>query len=97
MTEPFPAPEVPPQAVPHRWYHVAIALFFIVFTLELGVFLTLFPWTDFWDRSFFSSFNPEWRLYWSNAYLRGAVTGLGIVNVYISITEIFRLRRFARR
>jgi hypothetical protein len=39
---------------------------------------------------------PEWRLYWDNAYLRGAVSGLGIVNVYISLVEIFRLRRFAR-
>jgi len=29
--------------------------------------------------------------------VRGAVSGLGIVNVYISLVEIFRLRRFARR
>jgi hypothetical protein len=36
-------------------------------------------------------------MYWDNAYLRGAVSGLGIVNVYISLVEIFRLRRFARR
>jgi hypothetical protein len=35
--------------------------------------------------------------YWDNLYVRGAVSGLGAVNLYISLVEIFRLRRFARR
>jgi len=85
------------QTPTHRWYHVAFALLFIVFCLELGMFLAIFPWSDYWDLSFFSGIAPEWRTYWDNAYLRGAVSGLGIVNVYISLVEIFRLRRFARR
>jgi quinol-cytochrome oxidoreductase complex cytochrome b subunit len=95
VTEPIavPAPEVPR----YRWYHIAAALIFIVFCMELGIFLAVFPWSEFWERSFFSSLAPEWRLYWENAYLRGAVSGLGILNVYIALVEIFRLRRFARR
>jgi hypothetical protein len=93
MTEPMPLPEAPPR---YRWYHKVSALIFIVFCLELGMFLVIFPWSDFWDRSLFSTLAPEWRLYWDNAYLRGAVSGLGILNVYISLVEIFRLRRFAR-
>ena len=96
MTEPIPAPEALPEAPRYRWYHVAMALIFIVFCLELGMFLVIFPWSDFWARSFFSGFAPEWRLYWDSAYLRGAVSGLGVVNVYIALVEIFRLRRFAR-
>lgn len=93
MTEPIPAPE----AQHYRWYHVALALIFIVFCLELGLFLVVFPWSDFWERSFFSQLAPELRIYWDNAFLRGAISGLGLVNVYISLLEIFRLRRFARR
>ena len=76
---------------------MATALVFIVFCMELGMFLAIFPWSDFWDRGFFASLAPEWRVYWFNAYVRGAVSGLGIVNVYIALLEIFRLRRFARR
>ena len=94
MTEPIPAPA--PEAPRHRWYHIAASLIFIVFCMELGMFLVIFPWSDFWDRSFFFSLAPQWSLYWDNAYLRGAVSGLGLVNVYISLVEIFRLRRFAR-
>lgn len=94
MTEPVPIP--PREAPRYRWYHVVAALIFIVFCMELGMFLVIFPWSDFWDRSFFSSLAPQWRLYWNNTYLRGAVSGLGIVNVYIALVEILRLRRFAR-
>ena len=97
MTEPVPAPEAVPEEPRHRWYHVVFSLIFIVFCLELGIFLVVFPWSDYWDRSFFLGVVPEWRLYWDNAYLRGAVSGLGLVNIYISMVEIIRLRRFARR
>jgi hypothetical protein len=28
-------------------------------------------------------------------YVRGAISGLGVVNLYISLGEVFRLRRFS--
>lgn len=88
-----------PVAVPrpaYRWYHKASALLFIVFCLEIGLFLLIFPWTDAWDGNFFSVLVPEWHGFWENAYVRGAISGVGVLNLYISFLEIFRLRRFAR-
>ena len=86
------------MTAPHyRWYHVVGSLIFIVFCMELGIFLAVFPWSDFWDRSFFLTLAPQWRQYWDNAFLRGGISGLGVVNVYIALAEIVRLRRFARR
>jgi hypothetical protein len=40
---------------------------------------------------------PQMKSFWDNLYVRGAVSGLGVVNLYISLVEIYRLRRFARR
>jgi hypothetical protein len=57
----------------------------------------IFPWTEYWDGNYFSSLMPQMKSYWYNLYVRGAVSGLGMVNLYISFVEIFRLRRFARR
>ena len=98
------SPFIPPaEAVPapprSHWFHKVLAVIFIVFCMEVGIFLLIFPWSDLWDRNFFSSLSlsPMWRHYWDNAYWRGLISGLGVVNVYISLTEIFRLRRFARR
>jgi hypothetical protein len=80
-----------PRAYP--WYQKLSAILLIIFCLELGCFLLVFPWLgDAWDNNFFSSLLH--RRYWGNAYFRGAVSGLGVVNLYISFIEILRLRRF---
>ena len=88
----------PPSPVPrYRWYHKLSAMIFILFCMEVGAFLLLFPWTEWWEHNLFSSIVPEWHRFWENAYVRGSVSGLGVVNFYISFLEIIRLRRFVRR
>ena len=92
LAGPMPAP-----APVYRWYHKTSAVVFIAFCLEIGLFLLIFPWTEYWAGNYFAAFVPEWHRYWDNMYVRGAISGLGVVNLYISFVEIFRLRRFARR
>ena len=84
-----------PPAPEYRWYHKAGAVLFVVVCLEIGFFLLIFPWTDHWDK--FASFAAGLRPYCDNLYVRGAISGIGIVNLYISLGEMIRLRRFARR
>jgi hypothetical protein len=81
-------------------------LLFAIFCMELGFFLLIFPWTDAWFGNRFSTFAAEsywsvtvaawWRQLWPNAFFRGAVSGLGVVNLYIALAEVFALRRFGR-
>jgi hypothetical protein len=89
--------EVPPAPPLPRWYHKVSAILFITFCLEIGLFLLVFPWTEYWDSNYFSRLLPVWEPLWDNMYLRGAISGLGVVNLYISFIEVFRLRRFAQR
>ncbi len=87
----------PPRPAPaYRWYHKTAALLFIVFCLEIGVVLLVFPWSEYWDNNFFSNLIPMFRNRWDNSYVRGAVSGLGIVNIVIAFSELFRLRRFSK-
>ena len=99
---PLPNPgvmETPPplghREVPgYRWYHKLGAVAASVFCFELGIFLLIFPWVDEWDLN--AIFLPVVaRALWTSAYFRGAVSGLGLLNIYISVTEIVRLRRFS--
>lgn len=78
----------------YRWYHKASALLFAVFCFELGVFLLVFPWLDGWSSNFFRTLHPWLQTVWVLPEFRGAVSGLGIINLYISLVEIVRLRRF---
>jgi hypothetical protein len=85
------------QMPAYRWYHKLSAVLLVVFCFEIGLFLIIFPWTPFWGTNYFGSLIPQWHDLWDNLYLRGAVSGLGAVNIYIALLELYRLRRFARR
>ncbi len=91
----------PPVAVHYHWYHKVSAILFIVFCLEVGLFLLIFPWTEKWDDNLFATFLsriiPGWSQYWQSPYVRGTMSGFGVVNLYISCSEMFRLRRFSQR
>ena len=93
-----PGVEEPPavERIEYRWHHKMAAVLLITFCLEIGLFLLIFPWTEYWDTNYFVSMTQQWRQYLDNMYVRGAVSGLGVVNLYISLVEVFRLRRFAK-
>jgi hypothetical protein len=90
-----PGPVVVPYPA-YRWYHKAGAVLMTIFCMAIGLFLIVYPWTESWDHNYFAAVVPEWHGYWENLYVRGAVSGLGAVNFYISLTEALRLRRFSR-
>ncbi len=81
-------------AAQHRWYHKAASVLFAIFCFEIGLFLLYLPWSRYWDDHFLATY-PAWHAWWASPFLRGAVSGLGIVNLYISFGEVFRLRRFS--
>lgn len=91
------APQVIYARPPYRWYHKLSAILLVAFCFEIGLFLMVFPWTSFWDSNYFGGLIPQLLPYWDNFYIRGAVSGLGAVNLYIGILELYRLRRFAGR
>jgi hypothetical protein len=59
--------------------------------LELGLMLILLPWSDIWDINYFLYQYPALGLIVKNPYLRGAVSGLGLMNVLFAL-EAFRRR-----
>lgn len=88
------ATEPPPAAQPraYGWQRKFTSILLIIFTFEIGCFLVAFPWVGVgWENNFFSSLLH--RSYWDNGYFRGAVSGLGVLNLYISLAEALRLHR----
>lgn len=90
-------PQAPVQeaepAVRHSWVHKLGILLFIIVCFEVGAFLVVFPWTQQWETNALANLAPWLRDLWTNSYFRGALTGLGLLNIYISLAEVFRLRK----
>jgi hypothetical protein len=66
-------------------------ILFILFCLEVGIVLIILPWTPFWDFNYFFSLTPEWEGLWLSTYLRGGVSGVGLVNLWIGLGEAWHL------
>ena len=91
------APGAPAPRRVYHWYHKFFAVMLAMVCLIVGVVLVLFPWTASWEHNYFGGVAPFLRSWWNNFYVRGAVSGLGLVNLYISLVEVLRLKRFAQR
>jgi hypothetical protein len=69
---------------------------FVAFFLEVGLLLVVMPWWPaLWDNNFFAEASPALQRILTNNYVRGAVTGLGLVNLvggFADLALIFSAR-----
>jgi len=86
-------PRQTPQPVRHSWVYKLGIFLFIIVCFEVGAFLIVFPWTPQWDSNSLAQYFPWLRSLWTSSYFRGALSGLGLLNIYISLGEVSRLRR----
>jgi hypothetical protein len=63
-------------------------LLLVVFFLEIGLVLIVVPWSAFWDRNYFAQLAPSLGALITNNFVRGAVSGLGLINVSAGVAEI---------
>jgi hypothetical protein len=50
--------------------------------------LILIPWSAFWDRNYFVEAMPALGILLTNNFVRGAVSGLGVVNLFAALGEL---------
>jgi hypothetical protein len=70
-------------------------LVYVAFFLEVGLLLIVLPWSAFWDNNYFVLQWPSIRPYLTNHFVRGAVTGLGGVNLvggFADLSLVFAAR-----
>lgn len=61
---------------------------YVAFFLEVGLLLTILPWSAFWDRNYFAGTWPVVRLVVTNNFVRGAISGLGLVNLIAGFADL---------
>lgn len=64
----------------------------VVFYIELGMLLAILPWTRVWtDNSLILSY-PNLRSLLQQNFVRGIVSGIGLVDIWIGIWEAVHYR-----
>ena len=63
----------------------------VAFFFEFGIALLVVPWSSFWDRNYFAESVPLIHTIIRNNFVRGAVSGLGLVNLASGLVELISL------
>jgi hypothetical protein len=62
-------------------------LLFLSYFIEVGLVLIVVPWSPFWDRNYFLDLWPALAGVTRSNLVRGAVSGLGIINLWAAVSE----------
>jgi hypothetical protein len=75
---------------------------FILICIEIGVLLAIIPWIDYWNSNHLLILLAE-RLHWPqlisiarSGFVRGAVTGLGLLNLILAAREVLNFKKTVR-
>lgn len=75
---------------------MSLPLFFALYCLEAGVFFVIVPWTRVWTVNPILHHNLVLAMWVDNPFIRGFISGFGVVHILIGIKDIIRISR-ARR
>jgi polyferredoxin len=70
-----------------RGWALARRLVVIVLFVELGLLLLVLPWSAFWHRNYFVAI-PALEPILTSPFLRGAISGLGLLNLAAAVAEM---------
>ncbi len=60
----------------------------VAFFLEAGLLLILLPWSTYWERNYFAVTMPWIMPALANPFVRGAVSGVGLLNLLAGFSEL---------
>jgi hypothetical protein len=75
---------------------VSVPLFFAIYCLEAGLFFTIVPWTVIWTLNPLLHSSLTVGAWADNPFVRGFVSGVGLLHLIVGMRELMRLSR-ARR
>jgi hypothetical protein len=80
--------EPPPPIWMQRFFLISI----VIFCLWVGLVLSVLPWTPVWTENNIVIGFPRLRALLSTGFVRGLATGLGLLDLWIGISEAVQYR-----
>jgi hypothetical protein len=86
-----PSPAAPPPRRFDRWHKRVLSFCLVTFALEIGLFLTVYPWSGAWSLNFLPVRITALLDIWNSPALRAAISAIGLVDMWIALAEFWRL------
>lgn len=76
---------------------MSVSLFFALYCIEAGLFFTVVPWTRLWTMNPWLHQNLTIGLWVDNPFVRGFISGFGVVHILLGVSDLVRIARARRR
>ena len=86
----MPSPQKPKRR--RLWLQRFWLVVFVLFCLEVGIILTVVPWTRIWAENSLLLGHPRLHDWLQHNFVRGLISGLGLVDIWMGIAEAVRYR-----
>ncbi len=70
---------------------MSVPLFFALYCLEAGLFFIIVPWTRVWTMNPLLQTHATVTMLAGNSFVRGFVSGFGVVHILIGVKDILRI------
>ena len=77
---------------PQIWLQRLWLVVFVLFCLEVGIILTVLPWTALWSKNSLIAGFPAIKEFLDYGFVRGIVSGLGLIDIWMGVTEAVTYR-----
>ena len=81
-------PQQPKPSKWELWRRRIFLIIFVLFCLEIGIILTVAPWTSFWLNNSLILSYPQVREVLAHPFVRGLISGLGIADIWLAVAEV---------
>lgn len=88
-----PAPQPPAVAIAPVWLQRLSLFVLVLFCVYLGVLVAILPWwTRVWNHNMWIQSRPALAAVLHNGAVRGVISGLGLLDIWIGISEAVHYR-----
>ena len=74
------------------WLQRTLLVIYVLFCIELGLMLVIVPWTRLWAGNSLLLRWPSVQTWLMHGFVRGAISGLGFVDIWLGVLEAARYR-----
>jgi hypothetical protein len=85
-------PDADPPSSTDIWRGRTLLVMKVLFFVELGVMLVVVPWTHVWTENAVLTSSVALRAITQSGFFRGAISGLGLINLWIAIADAVEYR-----
>jgi hypothetical protein len=89
-------PPLPGDRPAPRWLQRLSVTVLVVFCFYVGFLMLVLPWSRYWQENHLLLVSSTWGPIFNSGAFRGAVSGLGLLDIWIGISEIIQYRERRR-